>query len=125
MHLGWEKGKKSKMRQKIVAFFVAVFYYCVLPASCLFSAVSGVIMSCYSFKGTLFFLTGSPSITGAPLPGSLAISPWELAIGILFVLAGAFLLWLYTRFSSNRPLPPLDNVQYIGGDATPLEETTQ
>jgi hypothetical protein len=114
-------------KDKIVACFVAVFYYAVLPASCLFSVVSGIIMSCYSFKGTLFFLTGSPSLTGMPLPASLAISVWELVAGIVFVALGALLLWMYTRFKRTtaglmRQITD-NNVQFIG-DATPLEEET-
>lgn len=114
----------SSRREKIVAVFVAIFYYAVLPASCLFSVVSGVIMSCYSFKGTLFFLTGSPSLTGVPLPASLAVSVWELVAGIVFVVLGALLLWMYTRYSKHRAglMRQIsgNNVEYIG-DATPLE----
>lgn len=106
---------------KVIAVFVAVFYYCVLPASCLFSVVSGVIMSCYSFKGTLFFLTGSPSLTGVPLPAALAISVWELIVGIIFVILGAILLWMYTCYSKR--LNQGFRVEYIG-DATPLDTTT-
>lgn len=115
----------SSRREKIVAVFVAIFYYAVLPASCLFSVVSGVIMSCYSFKGTLFFLTGSPSLTGVPLPASLAVSVWELVAGVAFVVLGALLLWMYTRYSAKRNANVLrqTSVEYIG-DATPLEEET-
>lgn len=113
-------------KERIVWFFVGVFYYLVLPASCLFSAVSGVIMSCYSFKGTLFFLTGSPSLTGIPLPAALAISVPELVIGIAFVILGAVLLGLYTCLSKRKHgggggggAIAMSSVQYVG-DATPL-----
>ena len=113
------------VKDRIVWFFVGVFYYFVLPASCLFSVVSGVIMSCYSFKGTLYFLTGSPSLTGIALPAALAISPWELVIGITFVIVGALLLWLYTACSKRMQIRASQTaeIQYIG-DATPLEENT-
>ena len=113
----------STKKEKVAACFVGIFYYFVLPASCLFSAVSGVIMSCYSFKGTLFFLTGSPSLTGVPLPAALALSVWELIVGIVFVLLGALLLLMYTCYSKKQKVSGFRTQQpeFIG-DATPLEE---
>lgn len=118
----------STKKEKIAACFVGCFYYLVLPASCLFSAVSGVIMSCYSFKGTLFFLTGSPSLTGLPLPAALALSVWELAIGIVFVILGALLLLMYNYYSKRKERTSVAGFQRTQpefiGDATPLEENT-
>ncbi len=77
-------------RERLACVFVAVFDNCVIPASILFSIVSCVIMSIYSFKGTLFVLTGMPTTGGnmTVAEGFVRIAPPEVFMGLLFVCAG-------------------------------------
>jgi hypothetical protein len=65
----------------------------------LFSIVSGVSLSVYSLKISIFFLRGTFSLTGenVPLYTSLLVSPLELAIGIGMMIASAVLLFMYKK----------------------------
>lgn len=114
-----------RARERVVWCFVGVFYYAVLPASCFFSAVSGLIMSAYSFKATLYVLTGSISLGALPMPEAITISRGEFFFALLCMVAGGALLWLYTRYSGvgggGRSQPSMQQ-QHDNGDATPLDE---
>lgn len=80
--------------------FLAVFSFIVVPTATLFSIVSGVSLSVYSLKISIFFIRGTFSLTSPPagvggedLCRSLLVSPLELALGAgLMLLSGALLL---------------------------------
>ena len=77
--------------------FLAVFSFIVVPTATLFSIVSGVSLSVYSLKISVFFIRGTFSIMADPastdLCRSLLVSPLELALGAgLMLLSGALLL---------------------------------
>lgn len=103
-----------RARQYCVSFFTGAFYYGVLPAAAIFSVVASVIMNCYSFKGTLYLLTGSISVQHYDMPEALAVSRAELLVGIACSFLGAGVMWLWTRLlerhrvQPQQPRPPSD-----------------
>lgn len=91
----------------MVWLFTGCFYYIALPASCFLVLVASLISNAYSFKGTLYFWTGSVSLAGLPMPEAVVISRAEAVVAGVILLLGGGILWMYTRLCSAKTAPPL------------------
>jgi hypothetical protein len=89
----------------MILIFTAVFYYAILPGASLFSVIAGIMLTAYAFKGILFMLTGSISLTSAPFPQALEVSLGELLISLIFMTIGALMLFMYVRFCKTTHAP--------------------
>lgn len=99
-------------KNKMILVFTTAFYYAILPGASLFSVIAGIMLTAYSFKGILYMLTGSISLTSSPLPQALEVSLGELLISLIFMTIGALMLFMYVRFcKTTRDPPPLPTPQ--------------
>ena len=79
-----------------------VFQYFFIPAAALFSVIAGLTLSCYSFKTTVFLLTGNLSIHKYQMPQQLVVSKLELLIGVLFSIVSGGLFALYEMYRTKQ-----------------------
>ena len=66
-----------------------------------FSIVSGISLSVYSFKISLFLVKGDFALLNTngtiPLVETLLVSPVELIVATAFMVLSAIVFWLYNR----------------------------
>lgn len=87
------------MHERLRTAFLFVFRFVVVPSATLFSLVSTIIMGTYSFKGSLFLITGHPTTASSAANVTIAeefvrVTGGELAMAALFVLAGTLVALL-------------------------------
>lgn len=79
----------------------------------LFSVVSGLSFSIYSFKMFLFLVTGSPSTNKTLiLPQSLLCTPTEIAVGVSLTVAGSLVMLCYTFFVNRKKKQQQNNFMF-------------
>jgi len=81
---------------------MAIFHYGFIPAAALYSIVAGVTLSTYSFKATVFMVTGSLSLTKLPMPDALMASKMELLVGVILTVASGGFFAIYTTFQTKQ-----------------------
>ena len=86
----------------MISIFTLLFHYVFFPAAALFSVVAGITLSCYSFKATVFLLSGSFSIHKYDMPQALVVSKLELLVGVVFSAASGGLFALYETFRTKQ-----------------------
>jgi hypothetical protein len=84
-------------------FFIGVYKYVVIPAMTVFVALTSLCLSIYSFKLTLFTLTGrftfNPTVT--ELLPSLIIWWPEALIGPGLLMLSCFIHYVYQRWTGQ------------------------
>jgi hypothetical protein len=70
--------------------------------------VSGISLSVYSFKISLFLVKGDFALLNSnstiPLVETLLVSPLELIIAIAFMMLSGIVFWLYERIRRMRKI---------------------
>ncbi len=114
------------LHERLRAAFLFVFRYMVIPSATLFSLVSTVIMGAYSFKGTLFLITNHPTTSSANMTTAEAfvrVTGGELAMAVLFVLAGTLIALLAKALKRHNLSQQQQHQQFV--DEVPLTNTTE
>ena len=85
-----------------IAIFTFAFHYLFLPAAVIFSFVAGLTLSCYSFKATVYMLTGSLSVHKYEMPRALVVSKIEFVIGLVLSAIGGGMAALYQMYVTKQ-----------------------
>jgi hypothetical protein len=116
-------------KEDLIKLFVFVIYFIAIPTSTIFAFVSATIMSIFSFKGTLFVLTGSPStianVTNVA-EGFVRIAPSEAAMGAFLVLTGTIVAVVAKslKHRNNNEAAAVEKVQEQQLEQLVVEEPT-
>lgn len=98
----------SKCRSCCTETFYNAFFYIAIPMCTLFSIVSGISLSVYSFKISLFLVKGDFALLNSnstiALVETLLVSPLELIIAIAFMMLSGLVFWLYERIRRMRKI---------------------